>query len=146
MTVRSAGENIQNAPAVSVEQITARGTTLALVVRSDPAPPGPQFVTPPEAALQVGVLTHPEGTSIPRHVHREIERKVTTTSEVLLVRSGSCEVEVYDGDELIATTQLSPGDVIVLLAGGHGLRMLEDTVLVEVKQGPYLGVEEKVRY
>jgi hypothetical protein len=55
-------------------------------------------------------------------------------------------VDIYDNDELIATTQLSPGDVMVLLAGGHALRMLEDTVLVEVKQGPYLGVEEKVRY
>jgi hypothetical protein len=65
---------------------------------------------------------------------------------VLLVRSGSCEVDVYDDDELIATTHLSPGDVMVLVAGGHALRMLEDTVLVEVKQGPYVGVEEKVRY
>jgi hypothetical protein len=146
MTLRSAGEGTPDAPSLSAEPITARDVTLALVMRAAPAPPGAQFVTPPEAGLQVGVLTHADGTNIPRHVHRQIERQVSGTSEVLIVRSGSCEVDVYDNDELIATTQLSPGDVMVLLAGGHALRMLEDTVLVEVKQGPYLWVEEKVRY
>jgi hypothetical protein len=146
MTLRSAGDGNPHVPSVSAERITAHDVTLALVVRAVPAPPGAQFVTPPEAGLQVGVLTHADGTNIPRHKHREIERRVSGTSEVLLVRSGSCEVDVYDDDELIATTQLSPGDVMVLLAGGHSLRMLEDTVLVEVKQGPYVGVEEKVRY
>jgi hypothetical protein len=144
MALRSAGKDIPDA--LSAERITARDVTLALVMRAAPAPPGAQFVTPPEAGLQVGVLTHAEGTTIPRHVHRQVERQVSGTSEVLIVRSGCCEVDVYDEDELIASTQLRPGDVMVLLAGGHGLRMLEDTVLVEVKQGPYLGVEEKVRY
>jgi hypothetical protein len=146
MTIRSAGEDVPDATSVTVERITARELTLALVMRAVPAPPGAQFVTPPDAGLQVGVLTHAEGTNIPRHVHRQIERQVSGTSEVLIVRSGSCELDVFDDEELIATTQLSPGDVMVLLAGGHALRMLEDTVLVEVKQGPYLGVEEKVRY
>jgi mannose-6-phosphate isomerase-like protein (cupin superfamily) len=146
MTLRSAGQAASDAQSVSAESITARGMTLALVIRAAPAPPGAQFVTPPEAGLQVGVLTHAEGTSIPRHKHHRIERQVSGTSEVLLVRSGSCEVDVYDDEERIATAQLSAGDVIVLLAGGHALRMLEDTVLVEVKQGPYPGVEEKVRY
>lgn len=146
MTLRSAGDAGPHVPSASAEAITAGRVTLALVVRAVPSPPGAQFVTPPEAGLQVGVLTHAEGTNISRHKHRQIERQVSGTSEVLLVRSGSCEVDVYDDDELIATTQLSPGDVMVLLAGGHALRMLEDTVLVEVKQGPYVGVEEKVRY
>jgi quercetin dioxygenase-like cupin family protein len=146
MTLRGTGQDPSDVQNVSAESITSHGVTLALVVRAAPAPLGAQFVTPPEAGLQVGVLTHAEGTNIPRHTHRLIERQVSGTSEVLLVRSGSCEVDVYDDEELIATAQLSPGDVIVLLAGGHALRMLEDTVLVEVKQGPYPGVEEKVRY
>jgi len=146
MTLRSDGNPGSPVESVSAESITARGVPLALVIRAIPAPSGAQFVTPPEAGLQVGVLTHAQGTNIPRHKHRQIERQVSGTSEVLLVRSGSCEVDVYDGDELITTAKLAPGDVMVLLAGGHALRMLEDTVLVEVKQGPYVGVEEKVRY
>lgn len=146
MARRTAEEGIADSHAGSAEQVTSRGVTLALVVRAGPKTGGTQFVTPPEAGLQVGVLAHREGTTIPRHAHREVERHITGTSEVLIVRSGSCEVDVFDGEDLIATPRLAPGDVIVLLAGGHGLRMLEDTVLVEVKQGPYLGVEDKVRY
>jgi len=30
-----------------------------------------------------------------------------------------------------------------LVGGGHGFRMQEDTVLLEIKQGPYLGLGEK---
>jgi hypothetical protein len=146
MAQPSAGEGIVDDHGVSAELVTSHGVTLALVVRAGPVPKGPQFVTPPEAGLQVGVLGHPEGTTIPRHVHREVERHVSSTSEVLIVRSGLCEVDLYDQQELIATAQLRPGDVIVLIAGGHGLRMLEDTVLVEVKQGPYLALEDKIRY
>ncbi len=56
-------------------------------------------------------------------------------------------VDMYDQDQaLIAECGLGVGDVVVLIAGGHGFRMLEDTVLTEVKQGPYTGIEEKVRF
>ena len=38
------------------------------------------------------------------------------------------------------------GDVILLAAGGHGMTMLEPTEIIEVKQGPYTGVEDKERF
>jgi hypothetical protein len=41
---------------------------------------------------------------------------------------------------------LAEGDVMVLVAGGHEFRMREDTVLLEIKQGPYPGVAEKERF
>ena len=47
---------------------------------------------------------------------------------------------------LIATRELATGDVMLMVGGGHGFRMLEDTVLLEVKQGPYTGVAEKERF
>ena len=65
-------------------------------------------------------------------------------SEVLVVRSGSCQIDVYDDQKnLIATRNLSVGDVVIMSAGGHGFRILEDTILLEIKQGPYLGTEDK---
>jgi hypothetical protein len=30
-----------------------------------------------------------------------------------------------------------------MVGGGHGFRIKEDTVLLEIKQGPYLGVDDK---
>jgi hypothetical protein len=35
---------------------------------------------------------------------------------------------------------------MIMVGGGHGFRMTEDTVLLEVKQGPYPGVQEKERF
>ena len=69
------------------------------------------------------------------------------TSEVLIVRRGRCEMDIYNNErELVATRQLRQGDIMLMVDGGHGFRMLEDTVFLEVKQGPYTGVDEKERF
>jgi hypothetical protein len=66
---------------------------------------------------------------------------------VLLVRKGRCEVDIYDhAKELVATRELREGDILLLIDGGHGFRMLEETVFVEIKQGPYVGLNEKERF
>ena len=55
---------------------------------------------------------------------------------MIRVRDGSCEVDLYDESRmLVATRELTQGDVVLLVSGGHGFRMLEDTTLLEVKQG-----------
>jgi hypothetical protein len=41
---------------------------------------------------------------------------------------------------------LSSGDVILLAHGGHGFTMLEDTEMIEVKQGPYSSDADKTRF
>jgi len=129
-----------------VDVISAGGNVLAYVVRgADPG--GTTFPVPPEVPLQVGFVVYPAGGEIARHEHVPLERRLDKTCEVLIVRSGSCDVDLYDGDRrLVATERLETGDVILLVEGGHGLRMNEDTVLLEVKQGPYTGLGEKERF
>jgi hypothetical protein len=76
-----------------------------------------------------------------------LERHLVGTSEVLIIKRGRCLLDVYnDNKELVATRELGTGDLMLMVGGGHGFRMLEDTVLLEVKQGPYTGVEEKERF
>ena len=41
---------------------------------------------------------------------------------------------------------LYQGDVVLLAYGGHGLEMLEDSEMIEVKQGPYAGEMDKIRF
>jgi hypothetical protein len=63
------------------------------------------------------------------------------------VRRGRCEIDIYNNErELVATRQLHQGDIMLMVDGGHGFRMIEDTVFLEVKQGPYTGLEEKERF
>ena len=130
--------------ALPVETFRHDGEVIAVVVRAGARAGATAFVTDAEASLQLGFVVSPAGREIPRHIHRPPIRTVARTAEVLIVESGTCEMDLY-GDDLapVATVVLRTGDVALLLRGGHGFRMTEDTVLLEVKQGPYSGLDEK---
>lgn len=56
-------------------------------------------------------------------------------------------MDIYNDDQvLVATRELRAGDVMLMVGGGHGFRILEDTVFLEIKQGPYIGLDEKERF
>lgn len=130
-----------------LEEVSADGKTLAVIVRAELSPAETTFLTPPEYNMQLGFVVYPSGGAVEPHSHVPLERHLVGTSEVLLVRRGRCEMDVYDDERrLVSTHELGPGDVILMIAGGHGFRMLEDTTLLEVKQGPYTGLEEKIRF
>jgi hypothetical protein len=127
-----------------IEPVSFHGKVYCYIVRSSYSPTQTTFVTSQDSIQQVGFIVRDKGATIARHVHRTVERRIIGTPEVLLVRTGRCEVDLYsDEQERIATCQLFAGDVILLVAGGHGFRVLEDTVLMEVKQGPYMGQDDK---
>lgn len=130
-----------------VERIYWGEMCLAYVIRAGFLPDETVFLTPPEYKQQVGYVVYPAGGEIQRHTHRPLERHIVGTSEVIIVRKGRCLLSVYnDTRELVITRELHAGDLMLMVAGGHGFRMLEDTVLLEIKQGPYTGVDEKVRF
>lgn len=127
-----------------MEQITWRDTILATIIPATDRPSQTTFVTPPEKGLQLGFIVYPPGGVIRRHLHRALDRRVVGSSEALIVRQGRCVIEIFSDEmDLVATRDLAVGDVVLLTAGGHGLRMLEDTVLLELKLGPYVGLAEK---
>lgn len=130
-----------------VEVISRGGQPLAYIISSQMSPEQTTFVTPNDFKQQVGFVVYPAGGEIARHTHLPLERHLVGTSEVVVVRSGRCEVDIYDdANEFVATRELAAGDIMLMVAGGHGFRMIEDTVLLEIKQGPYTGLQEKERF
>jgi len=130
-----------------VERINYGDTCLTYIIRASFMPNKSTFLTPPEYKQQVGYVVYPAGGEITRHVHQPLERHMVGTSEVLVIRRGRCEIDIYnDNRDLVATRELFEGDIMLMVGGGHGFRMLEDTVFLEIKQGPYLGIEEKERF
>lgn len=126
------------------QQVDYRCRTLAYIVPKGPLPDRTSFVTPDSCNQQVGYICRPEGDNIPRHFHRPIERTLVGTTEVLLVLKGQVAVDFYDDDKkIIAERILNEGDLIIIVAGGHGFRMLSETVMLEIKQGPYPGIAEE---
>jgi mannose-6-phosphate isomerase-like protein (cupin superfamily) len=92
-------------------------------------------------------MKRPKDYVIVPHVHNPIQRDVQYTKEVLFIKSGKIRVDFYDEDKsYLESTILEAGDVILLAYGGHGFEMIEESEIIEVKQGPYVGELDKVRF
>ena len=134
-------------PEALVETIHHEGKTIAHIVRSARSARQTEFITDPQDKQQVGFIVYPKEGVIARHTHRPYVRQVVGMSEVLLVRQGRMEADFYGDDkQLLESRTLERGDLLVLVSGGHGFRCTEDTVLLEIKQGPYIGPDEKERF
>ncbi len=127
-----------------VERVTHDDRVLAIILRAGGAEPGVRFATEPDAPLQLGEINRPEGHVIPPHAHNLGRRIVTETYEVLHVRSGTLQVDLYaDAAAPVATRLLTAGDTILLMNGAHGFTCVTECRLLEVKQGPYLASDDK---
>jgi len=127
-----------------IERIACGDELLAVIVRSEFVKDGVEFFTPTTFSQQLGYMNHAAGHVIPAHRHKPAPRHIEYTNEVLFVKSGSVRVDLYNSaEDYVVSSLLRAGDVILLVSGGHGFRMLERTEMVEVKQGPYAGDEDK---
>lgn len=130
-----------------IERIINGDKELALVIRHSFHKDGIEFFTPNSYSQQIGYMNRPAGYVIPPHVHNSVVREVEYTKEVLVIKSGRLRVDFYSEDqEYLESTILETGDVILLAYGGHGFEMLEPTEIIEVKQGPYAGDQDKTRF
>ena len=105
---------------------------------------GLNFFSKDEEFIQVGVWGHYEkGKKLKAHIHNTVERVVNRTYEVLYVIKGAILAEIYDLEEnKIEVLTVNQGEILILLESGHGYTILEeDTTVLEVKNGPYLGAE-----
>jgi mannose-6-phosphate isomerase-like protein (cupin superfamily) len=130
-----------------IERIVHGSEELALILRRSFRAEGITFLTANDYSQQLGYMNRPAGYVIPPHVHNPVAREVRFTKEVLFIRSGRVRVDFYTEQQAyIESTVLEAGDVILLAYGGHGFEMLEPSEIVEVKQGPYVGEQDKTRF
>ncbi len=130
-----------------IERIKHSKQLLAIIIRSNYKKEGIEFFTTDDFSQQLGYMNRPQGHKIIPHRHNLVVRSVSMTQEVLFIKSGKVRVDFYtDSQEYIYSKILLKGDVILLAAGGHGFEVLESAEIIEVKQGPYCGEEDKVRF
>ena len=121
---------------------------LAIILYNNFHLDGVNFFTPEDFPQQVGFISKKTGEIIGAHTHKVVKREISLTQEVLIIRKGKIKVDFYDPkNNYFDSRILSSGDVISLTGeGGHGYRVLEDVEMVEIKQGPYLGKDDKIRF
>ncbi len=130
-----------------VETIEREGVLLGIIARHGEMKPGVRFLTPGHLSQQLAFMSHPRGKRIEPHVHAPVPRGIQYTQEVLVIRRGKLRVDFFDESQTYLESRiLEDGDAIVLVRGGHGFEVLEDLEMVEVKQGPYAGEQDKVRF
>ena len=120
---------------------------IALVIPANFEKDGLEFFTPNHFSQQLAYMKHPKGKEIEPHVHNLVLREVHFTQEVLIIKSGKVRVDLYTNEkDYLESIVLQGGDVILLASGGHGFEMIEQTEMIEVKQGPYAGDDDKTRF
>jgi hypothetical protein len=118
-----------------------------IIMRSSFDSEAVMFFTPDNFSQQFGYLPHKKNTIIKPHMHLYNKREVFYTQEVLFIKKGKVKVNFYDVDKKYVFSEIiGQGDFILLCGGGHGFKMMEDTCMIEIKQGPFLGKDDKHRF
>jgi mannose-6-phosphate isomerase-like protein (cupin superfamily) len=132
---------------IANERILIDGELCAIMLSAAYDEPGLQFFTSDELSQQLACMSYLAGKTIRAHTHNTVRREVFYTQETLFIRKGRVRVDFYNHQREYRTSRvLGPGDVILLISGGHGFEVLEDLNMVEVKQGPYAGDMDKTRF
>jgi mannose-6-phosphate isomerase-like protein (cupin superfamily) len=132
---------------IGIEEIRHENKLLAVIIYSNFNSEGIKFFTPDSFSQQLAFMRHPKGKVIAPHIHNLVKREVQYTQEVLIIRRGTLRVDFYDDNRAyLKSKMLNSGDLILLANGGHGFEACEDLEMFEVKQGPYAGEMDKIRF
>ena len=130
-----------------IEQIQHDKQLISIIIRANYKSKDIEFFTPSDFSQQLAYMNRKKDYVIPPHVHNAINRKVSYTQEVLFIKSGKVRVDYFSNDKnYLKSRILNQGDVVLLSGGGHGFYMCEDSEIIEVKQGPYAGDQDKTRF
>ena len=130
-----------------IKKIYDGDNLLAIIISNKFNEPGIHFFTPDDFSQQLAYMRHSKGKIIIPHVHNPVPRQIEYTQEILFIKSGKIQVDFYDmKQKYLESHVLAQHDVILLIKGGHGFEVLEEIEMFEIKQGPYVGENDKTRF
>jgi hypothetical protein len=105
-------------------------------------------IAPENEYLQLALLSFDKGKTFKPHKHINKEKITDIAQESWFVYKGSVECIFYDLDDTILTKEkITKGQISMTFRGGHNYKILEDNTLVlEYKTGPYLGIENDKKF
>ena len=131
-----------------IERVIDKKKMLALIVRgSYRKKKGITFFTPNESTQQFGYMKHKRKYIIKPHLHKKRLTKIHYTTEVILILKGILRVDFYNQfKKYLFSKILKSKDIIMLVSGGHGFKILKDVEMLEIKQGPYNLIKDKIKF
>ncbi len=124
-------------------EIIKDGLVLARHIKKEDIRSNLNFFSNDNEFIQVGTWNYEAGKVLDRHYHNVVKREIDRTFEVIIVIQGKIQADIYDlNNILVKSIEVNEGETLVQLNSGHGYKILkDDTLVVEVKNGPYLGAE-----
>ena len=108
---------------------------------------GINFFTSNKLSQQVAFMNHPTSHNIQPHLHKKRLKKVNDTVEVLIILDGVLRVDFYTEKKIFIFSKIAKkNDIVILLTGGHGFKILKNCKMIEVKQGPYDKKKDKFKF
>ena len=130
-----------------LEQVKFNDELLAIIMRANYHSEGINFITPEKTIIQLGYMSHLEGKKIEAHLHNPYKRETYGTQEVLFIKKGRIKVDFFTSkQDFVLSKTLKKNDWLILLSGGHSFEILDDAQMIEVKNGPYAGDQDKIRF
>lgn len=130
-----------------IKVIKSKNEIISKIINFENIKNGIEFFSEDNDILQLGAMSRPKDYKIEPHIHNNIPRSIIGTNEVMYVQKGKIRVNFFDNQKkFICSEIIKKGDWIILKSGGHGFDMIEDSILIEVKNGPYAGNGDKVRF
>ena len=131
-----------------VEKIIHKKKLLALIVRGKYRnKKGITFFTPNESTQQFGYMKHNKKYIVRPHLHKKRLTKIYHTTEVILLMKGILRVDFYNQfKKYLFSKILKEKDIIMLVHGGHGFKVLKNAEMLEIKQGPYNLIKDKIKF
>jgi len=131
-----------------IEKINHKKKLLALIVRGKyRSKKGITFFTPKESTQQFGYMKHKKKYIIKPHLHKKRITKILYTTEVILLLKGILRVDFYNlRQKYLFSKIVKEKDIIMLVHGGHGFKVLKDVEMIEIKQGPYILSKDKIKF
>jgi hypothetical protein len=131
-----------------IEKILHKNKLFALIVRGKyRKKSGINFFTSKKATQQFGYMKHKKDHIIKPHNHNKRLTKILRTTEVILLLKGALRVDFYDNKKKYLFSKIiKEKDIIMLVHGGHGFKVLKNVEMVEIKQGPYSLSSDKIKF
>ena len=131
-----------------IEKVLHKKKLFAFIVRGKyRKKSGINFFTSRKATQQFGYMKHKKNYIIKPHQHNERLTKILSTTEVILLLKGILRVDFYDNKKKYLFSKIiKEKDIIMLIHGGHGFKVLKNIEMIEVKQGPYDLSNDKIKF
>tara|TARA_B100001057_G_C22717593_1_gene898389 strand:- start:274 stop:672 length:399 start_codon:yes stop_codon:yes gene_type:complete len=131
-----------------IKNITYKKKLLAIIIKGNyEKKSGLHFFTKKNLIQQVAYINHPKNYKIQPHIHKTITRKISGTSEVLIILQGKMKINFFNNKKkFLKNCIVSKKDIVILINGGHGFKMINNCKFIEVKQGPYSKNQDKSKF